>query len=106
MILFYVLLLSLSEHIGFTLAYLTASGATGTMLSLNTGKTVHSAAWGFIMLFVFLILYSLLYLILRLEDFALLARAIVGFTMLTVTMFATLRINWSGETAKPTGQQS
>lgn len=106
MILFYVLLLSLSEHIGFTLAYLTASTATGGMLSLYTGKAMQSAARGFIMLFVFLILYGLLYLILRLEDFALLAGAIAGFIMLTVTMFATLRINWSGETAKPTGQQS
>ena len=106
MILFYVLLLSLSEHIGFTLAYLTASGATGGMLSLYAGKAMQSAARGFIMFFVFLILYGLLYLILRLEDFALLAGAVAGFIMLTVTMFATLRINWSGETASPAGQQS
>ncbi|HKJ62209.1 MAG TPA: cell envelope integrity protein CreD [Hyphomicrobiales bacterium] len=106
MILFYVLLLSLSEHIGFTLAYLIASGATGGMLSLYTGKAMQSAARGLIMLFVFLILYGLLYLILRLEDFALLAGAVAGFIMLTVTMFATLRINWSGEAASPAGQQS
>lgn len=106
MILFYVLLLSLSEHIGFTPAYLMASGATGGMLSLYTGKAMQSAARGFIMFFVFLILYGLLYLILRLEDFALLAGAIAGFVMLTVTMFATLRINWSGETASSAGQKS
>jgi inner membrane protein len=106
MILFYVLLLSLSEHIGFTLAYLIASGATGGMLSVYTGKAMQSAARGFIMLFVFLILYGLLYLILRLEDFALLAGAVAGFIMLTVTMFATLRINWSGEAASSAGQRS
>jgi inner membrane protein len=106
MILFYVLLLSLSEHIGFTLAYLIASGATGGMLSLYAGKAMQSAARGFIMLFVFLILYGLLYLILRLEDFALLAGAVAGFVMLTVTMFATLRINWSGETAQTSEAQS
>jgi inner membrane protein len=100
MILFYILLLSLSEHIGFTLAYLAASAATGGMLSLYVGKSLQSAAKGGIMLTIFLILYGLLYLILRLEDYALLAGAIAGFVMLTVTMFATLRVNWSGETAE------
>jgi inner membrane protein len=99
MILFYVLLLSLSEHIGFTLAYVAASGATGGMLSLYVGKSLQSAAKGFIMLAIFLILYGLLYLILRLEDYALLAGAVAGFVMLTITMFATLRVNWSGEAA-------
>ncbi len=100
MILFYVLLLSLSEHIGFVLAYLAASTATGGMLSLYVGKSLQSAAKGFIMLIIFSILYALLYLILRLEDYALLAGAVAGFVMLTVTMFATLRVNWSGETAE------
>lgn len=99
MILFYVLLLSLSEHIGFTLAYIAASGATGGMLSLYVGKALQSAAKGFIMFAIFLILYGLLYLILRLEDYALLAGAVAGFVMLTITMFATLRVNWSGEAA-------
>jgi inner membrane protein len=97
MILFYVLLLSLSGHLGFTIAYLTASVATGGMLSLYVGRSLQSAAQGFIMLLVFLILYGLLYLILRLEDYALLAGAVAGFVMLTVTMFATLRVNWSGD---------
>ena len=100
MILFYVLLLSLSEHIGFVLAYIAASTATGGMLSLYVGKSLQSAAKGFIMLIMFSILYALLYLILRLEDYALLAGAVAGFVMLTVTMFATLRVNWSGETAE------
>jgi inner membrane protein len=100
MILFYILLLSLSEHIGFTGAYLIASAATAGMVSLYVGRSLQSAARGGIMLMVFLILYGLLYLILRLEDYALLAGAVAGFVMLTVTMFATLRVNWSGEAAE------
>lgn len=97
MILFYVLLLSLSEHIGFMMAYVAASTATGGMLSLYVGKVLCDWRRGLIMLSVFLILYSLLYLILRLQDYALLAGAIAGFVMLTVTMFATLKVKWSGE---------
>ncbi|WP_088343655.1 MULTISPECIES: cell envelope integrity protein CreD [Rhodomicrobium] len=100
MILFYVLLLSFAEHIGFTAAYLIASVATGGMLSLYVGKSLHSSIRGLVMLCVFLILYGLLYLILRLEDYAMLAGAVAGFVMLTVTMFATLRVNWSGEAAQ------
>jgi inner membrane protein len=97
MTLFYALLLSLAEHVGFPLAYLVAAAATGGMLSLYVGYALSSAAKGLIMLCVFLILYGLLYLILRLEDYALLAGAVAGFAMLTVTMFATLRVNWSGD---------
>lgn len=105
MILFYALLLSLAEHVGFPLAYVIASGATGSMLSLYVGYALSSAAKGLIMFTVFLILYGLLYLILRLEDYALLAGTLAGFVMLTVTMFATLRVDWSGggpaEPARP-----
>jgi inner membrane protein len=102
MILFYALLLSLAEHLGFPLAYLIASAATAGMLSLYVGYALSSAAKGAIMLCVFLILYGLLYLILRLEDYALLAGAVAGFVMLTVTMFATLRVNWSGDDGRAT----
>jgi inner membrane protein len=106
MILFYILLLSLSEHIGFLIAYIVASVSTGGMLSIYVGKALANRTRGLIMLGIFLILYTLLYLILRLEDYALLAGAIAGFVMLTVTMFATLGINWSGEGAATSGNNT
>jgi len=96
MVFFYVLLLSLSEHIGFLAAYAIASVATGGMLSLYVGKTLRSTASGLLMLALFLLLYGLLYFILQLEDYALLMGAILGFTALTAVMFATLRVDWTG----------
>jgi inner membrane protein len=42
-----------------------------------------------------------LYLILQLEDYALLAGALIGFVMLAAVMFGTLRVSWSGEGAQP-----
>jgi inner membrane protein len=102
MIFFYVLLLSLAEHIGFAPAYLAAAGASGGMLSLYVGKALESLRQGTIMLAVLLLLYGLLYLILNLEDYALLAGAILGFVALTVIMFATLRIDWSGRAGAAT----
>ncbi len=101
MVTFYVLLLSLSEHAGFSLAYLSASAATGLMISVYVGKALRSLRRGLMMLGIFGILYGLLYLILQLEDYALLAGAIAAFVLLTATMFATLRVNWSGEDSQP-----
>ncbi len=96
-VIFYVLLLSFSEHIGFAPAYLVASGATGAMISAYVGMALQSLGRGLIMLGIFALLFGLLYMILQLEDYALLAGSIAAFTLLTATMFATLRVNWSGE---------
>jgi inner membrane protein len=95
-IFFYVLLLSLAEQIGFLGAYVIAAGATGTLLSVYVGRVQHSLAKGLAMGAMFFVLYGLLYMILQLEDYALLAGAAVGFAMLVVVMFSTLGVNWSG----------
>jgi inner membrane protein len=99
---FYVLLLSLAEHIGFGPSYLAAALATGGMLaayvgrSLAGGPSIAGVRPGLIMAGVFLVLYGFLYLILRLEDYALLVGALLGFATLTIVMFATLKVDWSG----------
>jgi len=100
MILFYILLLSLAEQIGFLWSYLIAAGATSGLISLYVARVQASAGKGFAMLLVLSLLYGLLYLILRLEDYALLAGAIAGFVMLAIVMFSTLTIDWSGEKAR------
>lgn len=96
LVFFYVLLLSLAEHLGFTRAYLAASVATGAMLAVYVGAVMRSVLRGVAMLVVFALIYGILYLILQLEDYALLAGAILGFLALTVVMFTTLRVDWSG----------
>jgi inner membrane protein len=97
---FYVLLLSFAEQIGFRTAYLIAAGATVGLISLYVGFVQASAFKGLVMLLVLGALYALLYLILQLEDYALLAGAIAGFVMLAAVMFGTLKVNWSGESAQ------
>ena len=96
LVFFYVLLLSLAEHIGFTPAYLLAASATGLMLAGYIGAVFRNTKLGLVMLAVFAVTYLLLYFILQLEDYALLAGALLGFAALTMVMFATLRIDWSG----------
>ena len=101
MVFFYVLLLSLAEQIGFLSAYLLAAIATGGLLSLYVWRVQESMNKGLVMAGVFFVLYGLLYLILQLEDYALLAGAIAGFVMLAVVMFATLNVDWSGQKRTP-----
>lgn len=98
MVFFYVLLLSLAEHLGFTKAYIIASAATGGMLATYVAKALGSARSGLLMAALFTLLYGFLYLILQLEDYALLAGALLGFAALTAVMFATLKVDWSGLT--------
>jgi inner membrane protein len=101
LVFFYVLLLSLAEHLGFARAYLAASTATGAMLAIYVGAAMSSAMRGLVMLAVFAATYGILYLILQLEDYALLAGAMLGFAALTAVMFVTLRVDWSGSAARP-----
>ena len=101
LVFFYVLLLSLAEHLGFTQAYLAASIATGTMLAVYVGAAMSSVIRGLVMLVVFALTYCMLFLILQLEDYALLAGAILGFLALTLVMFVTLRVDWTGRSARP-----
>lgn len=96
MVFFYVLLLSLAEHIGFSMAYVVASAATGGMLATYVAKALDNMRSGLLMAALFALLYGFLYLILQLEDYALLAGALLGFAALTAVMFATLKVDWSG----------
>jgi inner membrane protein len=95
MVLFYVLLLSFAEQTGFLLAYLVASGATIGLISLYVARVQRSFGKGLTMAAVLALLYALLYLILQMEDYALMAGAIAGFVMLAAVMFATLQVDWS-----------
>lgn len=100
MALFYVLLLSLAEQIGFLTAYLIAAGATVALISSYVGLVQMSFIKGLVMLLILTLLYGLLYMILQLQDYALLAGAITGFLMLAAVMFYTLKVNWSGEATR------
>lgn len=104
MVFFYVLLLAPAEHLGFRVAYLAASVATGLMLAIYVGAAFRSVLKGLVMAVVFAATYGILYLILQLEDYALLAGAILGFVALTTVMFVTLRVDWSGGSARPAPQ--
>ncbi len=85
---------------GFLWAYLIASIATVGLISLYVGRVQRSFAKGLIMLVVLALLYGLLYLILQLEDYALLAGAIAGLPDAGGGDVRHARVNWSGEATR------
>ena len=100
MVLFYSLLLSFTEQMGFTLAYIIS--ATGT-ISLISGYTFtilrNKKSSGFITALL-IILYFFLYLILHMEEYSLIAGSILLFIGLGFTMYILRNVNWYEETTK------
>ncbi|MBA3641635.1 MAG: cell envelope integrity protein CreD, partial [Acidobacteria bacterium] len=92
--LFYVLLLAISEHAGFDTAYALSAGPTVALIAWYWQWVVQARGRAALMLAALTALYSYLYLLLRLEDYALLAGALGLFFMLAVVMFLTRRVNW------------
>lgn len=94
LLLFYTLLLSLSEHFRFNFAYLISSLSIIVMISAYT-KAVLKSNWQALLICGFLtILYSYLFLILQLQDYALLMGSLILFVILTLVMFVTRKIDW------------
>jgi inner membrane protein len=105
---FYLLLLSVSERIGFDWGFLIAGGATVLLLSANASWIFESRVQGLRALTIFSLLYSLIYLLLRLEDNALLVGAVASFLAVAAVMYFTRNINWyssipSGRRTAPSG---
>jgi inner membrane protein len=93
-IIFYLLLLSLAERIGFDFGFILAGAATVILLSANAAWIFSSRRQGARALLVFTPLYVLIYLLLRLEDNALLVGAIASFLAVAAAMYFTRGIDW------------
>lgn len=93
-IIFYLLLLSLAERVGFDWGFLVAGTATVALLALNTAWIFTSRLQGIRALGVFALLYGLIYCLLRLEDNALLVGAAASFLLVAAVMYFTRKIDW------------
>jgi inner membrane protein len=93
-IIFYLLLLSFAERIGFAYGFMLAGAATVILLSVNAGWIFSSRLQGARALVIFTLLYTLIYLLLTLEDNALLVGAMASFVAVAAAMYFTRRIDW------------
>ena len=95
-IIFYLLLLSFAERIGFGYGFLLAGTATVALLAINAAWVFSSRLQGMRALVIFTLLYALIYLLLTLEDNALLVGAIASFLAVAGAMYFTRGIDWYG----------
>jgi inner membrane protein len=93
-LIFYLLLLSLSERTGFDWGFVVAGASTVALLSVNAAWVFSSRLQGVRASIAFSMLYTLIYMLLRMEDNALLVGAIASFLSVTAVMYFTRKIDW------------
>ena len=95
--LFYVLLLSVSEYLNFNIAYVVAALATIVLITLYTKSAF--VKWGVAMLFgtVLSTLYLFIFILIQLEDKALLFGSVGLFAVLAIVMYYSRKIEWYGQ---------
>jgi inner membrane protein len=89
---FYLTLLSMAEHAGFFNAYVSAAAIIIIMISLYAYAAIKSFGRTSIITVLLIGLYSLLYSMLNLEDFALLAGTVMLLVVLAVMMYLTRNV--------------
>ncbi|MEN8141497.1 MAG: cell envelope integrity protein CreD [Thermodesulfobacteriota bacterium] len=93
-ILFYVLLLSISEHLSFDSAYLLASFAVTVLITAYSRGMGQNKQFTAILFSLLVSLYLYLYIVLQLEDYALLMGSVGLLAVLGTVMFITRKVNW------------
>jgi inner membrane protein len=94
LVLFYALLLSLSEHIGFSFAYVLAASAIVAMISMYVLTVFHRKLIAVFFGAALSGLYGFLFIVLKMEDYALLMGSLALFAVLGMFMYATRKIDW------------
>lgn len=93
MIIYYSLLLSFTEQVGFALAYLIASVATILLISSFVGTFLRNKKAALIFATILSIFYSFIYVIIQLQDMALLFGSIGLFITVACLMYFSVKIN-------------
>jgi inner membrane protein len=94
MIIYYTLLLSFSEQIGYNLAYLIASVATITLVSTFIASLLKNKKAAILFAIILAIFYVFIFVIIQLEDLALLIGSIALFIIVSALMYFSRKINW------------
>ena len=100
LVIFFTLLLSISEFILFDYAYFLAASSTISLITLYAKSHFNSFKTACIFGGFLGILYSFIFVLIRLEDAALLIGSIGLFIILAVAMFGSRKINWYGTADK------
>ncbi|MEG0922023.1 MAG: cell envelope integrity protein CreD [Comamonas sp.] len=91
---FFLLLISLSEHIGFERAYVVAACACVLLMGYYASHILASIKRGLPFAGLIALMYGLLFVLLQLEQTALVVGSLAMFAVLTIVMVATRKVDW------------
>jgi inner membrane protein len=94
LVVFYTLLLSISEHINFNVAFLISATATLALIGGYVHAILHSIRWSLILVGILALLYGFIFILLQLEEYALLVGSLGIFFLLGLVMFLSRKIDW------------
>jgi inner membrane protein len=91
---FYTLLLSLSEYLGFGPAYLAAAVATILLIAWYVGGLLRSLRMALFISFLLIVQYSFVYILIQSQDYALLMGSVGLFVTLAIVMYFSRKVKW------------
>ncbi|MDO5522545.1 MAG: cell envelope integrity protein CreD [Bacteroidia bacterium] len=95
LVLFYTLLLSMSEVFGFNLAYFVAAAMTTLLIMLHMGSILKSRKQGLLIGALLAFLYIFIFILIQMESYALLVGSLGLFAILAVIMYYSKKIRFS-----------
>jgi len=95
LVMFYTLLLSITEHSSFLFAYLVAGASVVALISLYSISILKKIKFCAFIAASLSALYGFIYVIIQLEDYALLFGSIGLFLILAAVMYFSRKIDWS-----------
>jgi inner membrane protein len=95
LVMFYTLLISISEHSSFLKAYLISGSAVITLITLYSKSILNNIKFVLLIFACLSALYGFIFVIIQLESFALLVGSIGLFLILALVMFVSRKIDWT-----------
>lgn len=95
LIMFYTLLISITEHSSFSLAYAIAGTSVVILIALYSISILRDKKFPLFIGVSLSVLYTFIYVIIQLEDYALLVGSIGLFCILAAVMYFSRKIEWS-----------
>ncbi|MDT8346847.1 MAG: cell envelope integrity protein CreD [Flavobacteriaceae bacterium] len=94
LMIFYTLLLSISEHMAFNLAFIVAALSTLLLITGYVKAILKSTQLTLLLSGILLVLYCFIFVIIQLQDYALLIGSIGIFIILALVMYFSRKIDW------------
>lgn len=98
LVIFYTLLISLAEHIGFNLAYVVSSLGITSLIGLYVRSSTGKWRQGLITWSLLLVIYAFLFTTLQLQDYSLLFGSVGIFLVMAIIMYVSRKVSWYRET--------